>query len=151
MSSSITAQLKQAIVQIEPVSKIRSLIINYLESRGSATAVLWHPLGFIDIPIERNHAGKLVIHVWHPDLYRPQLPQQICHSHGWVLRSAVPAVDHVQLYEPSLSEGRPPSVFWIRLAQCRIPRMDLSAVRRDCRIVTGSTVLAGCRITEGVC
>lgn len=85
----------------------------------------WHPLGFIDIPLNRDRSTALrqrehaTVHVWHPRLSRPQLPQHACHSHGWRLRSHVlhgrfnnetyhvterPSGDHV-LYEVSYNDG----------------------------------------------
>lgn len=85
----IVARLKYMITQTGPVNETRRLVIEHLTRSESELPILWHPLGFIDIPIERDSSGKLVIHVWHPDFGRPQLPQQICHSHGWTLHSAV--------------------------------------------------------------
>ena len=84
----VSAWLAQSVREAAPIEEIRDLVREYLNQHEYAPAV-WHPLGFIDIPIERNAAGKLVIHVWHPRFSRAQEPRQICHSHGWILHSAV--------------------------------------------------------------
>ncbi len=84
----VSTWLAQSVCEAAPIEGIRDLVCEYLNQHGYAP-VLWHPLGFIDVPIERNAAGKLVIHVWHPRFSRAQQPRQICHSHGWILHSAV--------------------------------------------------------------
>jgi hypothetical protein len=69
----------------DPLSK---LALRHLTG-DHEVVMLWHPLGFIDIPLVRDDRIKMVIHVWHPNFSRRQEPPQICHSHGWHLISTV--------------------------------------------------------------
>jgi hypothetical protein len=60
-----------------------------------AIEILTHPLGFLDIPLSsallpsKRIGREAAVHAWHPRISYPQIPRQICHSHGWPLNSWV--------------------------------------------------------------
>ncbi|MEV0051083.1 hypothetical protein AB0H34_11370 [Saccharopolyspora shandongensis] len=74
----------------EIVARLTSLL---RASESENLTAMWHPLGFINISLVWDSTwpggDRPRIHVWHPELSRPQFPQHVCHSHGWHLRSNV--------------------------------------------------------------
>jgi hypothetical protein len=48
-----------------------------------------HPLGFVHVSLLETAAGRLRLHLWPLEPFRPQQPAWTVHSHGWPLTSLV--------------------------------------------------------------
>jgi hypothetical protein len=92
----VSGELNRAIIDRAGLDGIRQLIRRFIADSGPVDLhAVWHPLGFIDIPLAggtrsaMRQGQRATLHVWHPELTRPQSPQHVCHSHGWHLHSYV--------------------------------------------------------------
>jgi hypothetical protein len=92
----LQAELTALISDRQPAKRISEVLGEILEAAESEDLqAIWHPLGFIDIPIAQSTSARLresehyTVHVWHPRLSVPQVPRHVCHSHEWSLRSCV--------------------------------------------------------------
>lgn len=63
--------------------------MDFLRSEASLNLLRYHPLGFIDCVLSDTSEERIQLHIWDQLLSARQDPPNICHSHGWQLRSLV--------------------------------------------------------------
>ena len=64
------------------------LLAGLVKNRAPASAV-WHPLGFVYLPLHRESKRTLRLHIWASELPRATLTTSPYHCHAWDLTSYV--------------------------------------------------------------